>query len=159
MPGRLEPEPIPRRDFLGLAGLWTAGVAIFGSIIGMARLPVPNVLPEASSRFRIGRPQEFPAGSAKTIAGRNVRIVSGEAGLAAISLVCTHLGCIVGETAEGFSCPCHGSRFTHEGNVVQGPAPRALRWLHLSQAADGTLVVDAEAEVKAGTFYRPEGVA
>jgi cytochrome b6-f complex iron-sulfur subunit len=159
MPGRLDPEPIPRRDFLGLAGLWTAGLAIVGSIVGMARLPVPNVLPEASSRFRIGRSEEFPVGSVKIVPGRNVRIVSSDAGLAAISLVCTHLGCIVSETAEGFSCPCHGSRFTADGTVLQGPAPRALRWLHLSQAADGALVVNAESEVKAGTFYRPEGVA
>jgi cytochrome b6-f complex iron-sulfur subunit len=159
MPGRLDPEPIPRRDFLGLAGLWTAGAAIVGSVIGMARLPVPNVLPEAASRFRIGHPDEFPAGSAKIIPGRNVRVVSTAGGFAAISLVCTHLGCIVGETADGFSCPCHGSRFTTTGDVVKGPAPRPLRWLQVSQAADGALLVDSEAEVKAGTFYQPGAVS
>jgi cytochrome b6-f complex iron-sulfur subunit len=156
MPGRLEPEPIPRRDFLGLAGLWAAGAAIFGSVIGMARLPVPNVLPEASRRFRIGHPEEFPAGSIRTIPGRNVRVVSNEAGVAAVSLVCTHLGCIVAESENGFACPCHGSRFATDGQVTKGPAPRGLRWLQVSQAADGALVVDQDAEVKAGSFYRPE---
>jgi len=155
MPNRLEPEPLPRRDFLGLAGLWAAGIAIFGSVVGMARLPKPNVLPEAGSRFRIGRPEEFPAGTAGIIPGRNVRVVSEPRGIAALSLVCTHLGCIVAEVKEGFACPCHGSRFGPGGEVTRGPAPRALRWCEVSQSADGSLVVDADREVKPWTFYRP----
>lgn len=159
MSGRLDPEPMPRRDFLGLAGLWAAGTAIFGSIIGMARLPVPNVLPEASQRFRIGPPEEYPPGTARIIPERNVRVVSEARGLAAVSLVCTHLGCIVGETPDGFACPCHGSRFAPNGDVVRGPAPRGLRWLEITQAADGALVVDSQKEVKAGTFVRFGGGA
>ena len=71
-----------------------------------------------------------------------------------MSMVCTHLGCIVGESAEGFKCPCHGSRFDPVGDVLGGPAPRPLRWLEVSRAADGSLVVDAKREVPQGTFYR-----
>ena len=32
-------------------------------------------------------------------------------GSSALSLVCTHLGCTVDESADGFACPCHGSRY------------------------------------------------
>ncbi|RMF23913.1 MAG: ubiquinol-cytochrome c reductase iron-sulfur subunit [Deltaproteobacteria bacterium] len=153
MPGRLEPEPLPRRDFLGLAGLWTTGVAILGSIIGMIRLPKPTVLPEAATRFRLGRPEDFPAGSERVLPDKKVLVVSREEGVAAISMVCTHLGCIVARTEDGFACPCHGSRFNSAGKVVGGPAPRGLRWLEVSQSVDGRLVVDAGREVAPETFY------
>lgn len=154
MSGRLEPEPVPRRDFLGQASLWAAGLAIFGSLLGMIRLAKPSLLPEQGSRFRIGHPGEFPSGTAQVIPERNVRIVSQADGIAAQSMVCTHLGCIVKETESGFSCPCHGSHFGPDGQVQSGPAPRALRWLAVSRAADGSLVVDAGREVDSGTFYQ-----
>ena len=154
MPGRLEPEPIPRRDFLGLAGLWSAAIAITGSVLGMARMTKPRVLPEASARVRLGKADEIPVGSTRVYAGQNVRIASTAEGLMAMSTVCTHLGCIVEESDGGFSCPCHGSKFDETGTVVGGPAPRALPWLSISQTADGTLVVDRSAEVPSGTYYR-----
>lgn len=154
MPGRLDPEPVPRRDFLGWAGLGAAGIAVIGSMIGLARLPKPSVLPEASRRFRVGKPAEFPPGTVKIVPEQNVRIIGADEGVAAMSLVCTHLGCIVAESPEGFKCPCHGSRFSREGKVVGGPAPRPLRWLDVSQAADGSLVVDLDREVKPNQFFK-----
>jgi Rieske Fe-S protein len=52
--------------------------------------------------------------------------------------------------ADGFECPCHGSRFTRDGAVTKGPAPRALPWVKLS-GGGGTFVVDEEATVPPGT--------
>ncbi len=154
MSGRLESEAIPRRDFLGLAGMWTATVAIVGSLLGMMRLPKPSLLPEAGSRVPIGHPEDFPAGSSRVVAEQKFVIVSEPRGLAAISMVCTHLGCIVARNEQGFSCPCHGSIFAAYGAVQGGPAPRGLRWLQITQVVDGRLVVDVKREVEAGAFFR-----
>ena len=51
-----------------------------------------------------------------------------DARLHAVSPRCTHLGCFVEwNTAErSWDCPCHGSRFDPDGQVLQGPAVRPL---------------------------------
>ena len=44
------------------------------------------------------------------------------------SAVCTHAGCIVhwNSTERSWDCPCHGSRYSPDGDVLNGPAVNAL---------------------------------
>ncbi len=154
MSDELEREEISREGFLGVAGVGAAAAAIAFSTIGMLRLPKPRVLPDVSSVVRLGKPSEFPPGSVAMRPEQKVCIIATEEGISAVSLVCTHLGCIVKLAEDGFDCPCHGSKFDAQGEVVTGPAPRALLWLAVSQAPDGTLLVDRSREVEAGQSYK-----
>jgi len=59
---------------------------------------------------------------------------------------CPHLGCNVHWDADqhAFLCPCHGSRFSIDGRVTDGPAPRGLDTLPVRMRADQPEVMDME---------------
>jgi cytochrome b6-f complex iron-sulfur subunit len=150
---RLDPELIPRRDMLGLASLWTTGVALFFAVLGIGRLPKAAVISSPSKRFSMVLPDTLQPGQAFSPPGRPVAVFRDADGIWAVSTVCTHLGCIVNAHPDGFECPCHGSRFGADGSVTKGPAPRALAWLKVS-AAEGKLTIDQGTNVPAGTKVR-----
>lgn len=147
---RLDPEPLPRRDFLGLASLGAALSALLFATLGMLRLPKAAVLSSPSKKFRVSLPETLGEGAAFVPPGRSVALFRDANGVHAVSTICTHLGCIVKPTAEGFECPCHGSRFAADGSVVKGPAPRALAWVKVG-GSGGTYVVDEDVRVPPGT--------
>ncbi|MDQ4134302.1 MAG: FAD-dependent oxidoreductase [Actinomycetota bacterium] len=49
-------------------------------------------------------------------------------GIHAVSITCTHMGCTLkwNSAETSWDCPCHGSRFTHAGDVIEGPATQPL---------------------------------
>ncbi len=62
------------------------------------------------------------------------------------SNICTHLGCRVRWVTEqnGFFCPCHNAIFGPDGEVVDGPPPRALDEFPI-KVEDGQIFVSLEA--------------
>jgi glycine/D-amino acid oxidase-like deaminating enzyme/nitrite reductase/ring-hydroxylating ferredoxin subunit len=53
----------------------------------------------------------------------------------ALSPVCTHAKCIVAwnNAEKSWDCPCHGARYDVDGEVITGPAQRALRKVELNK--------------------------
>lgn len=140
--------PQPERRAFFLTGVLALVTATLGFVASTMRYLVPNVLYEPSRRFTIGRPEDFPPGSATFLPDRRLFVFNGADGFYAISAICTHLGCTVRRGGPGFMCPCHGSQYDRNGHVVHGPAPRSLSWFAMSVTARGQLVVDLDRTVE-----------
>ena len=65
----------------------------------------------------------------ETMAGTYGVYKDQDGGVHMLDITCTHLGCELrfnqGETT--WDCPCHGSRFSYEGDVISGPAHHNLQ--------------------------------
>ena len=69
-------------------------------------------------------------GAILKISGKRVAVYRDHEGsFHAFSAVCPHLGCSVKWNAleKSFDCPCHGSRFSSHGKVLNGPANADLK--------------------------------
>ncbi len=141
-------KPINRREFLYY--IWGASMAVLlaestGAIIwfalprfregeygGVFKLD-PSVIPAAGSA-----PVRYPSGK--------FWISNTQDGVLALSMVCTHLGCIFAwvPTNNRFECPCHGSKFQLNGKYIEGPAPRNLdRFVLTVDTASGAVSTNA----------------
>jgi Rieske Fe-S protein len=112
------------------------------SLYGLVRFLSRGEPPPAPQQFTLGYPSDYAVGSVTPIAEAHVILIRDERGFYALSSSCTHLGCTLGIESSPLECPCHGSRFNQQGQVIRGPASRPLVALDLSLTTDGRLLVD-----------------
>jgi glycine/D-amino acid oxidase-like deaminating enzyme/nitrite reductase/ring-hydroxylating ferredoxin subunit len=95
---------------------------------------VAKHLLEGKLEFPLRTPEELAIGEGAVVRvdGKRAGAYKDESGkLHIVDTTCTHLGCEV-EWNDGdktWDCPCHGSRFAVDGNVVEGPAQKPLQQL------------------------------
>ncbi len=130
-----------RRDFIRRLSKWTAISAGILASISLLRQFVPRQT-LLQKRFKIGRKNNFPINTFTYLADKKLFIYRDHEGIRAVSAVCTHLGCIIEKSEDGFQCPCHGSCYNEDGEVLSGAAMKDLPWYSLQKDADGQIVVD-----------------
>ncbi len=139
-----------RRDVLfklGNLGLLALGAQSAWASFRFAQAPVRYGPP---TRKNLGAAERFSGVGRSYVEEAGLFVVRDNVGLAAMSAVCTHLGCNVRtEVGGGYICPCHGSRYDGQGRVVSGPAPLPLVWVKLVRDRKGNLIADLAQPVAA----------
>lgn len=104
------------------------------STTSLAKLQAKVALDMVGDRLRsgeVGSPEEIAPGTAAVLR-RGLKQCGvyrdADGALHGVSLRCTHLGCLVRFNAAetSWDCPCHGSRFDVDGEVLEGPAVKPL---------------------------------
>ena len=137
-----------RRSFIkkaaGTLALGAGSIAAFSYI----RQFFPRTAGERK-RIKVGDPKKFPVDTYTYMDEHKLFLYRDHEGIKAVSAVCTHLGCIIEKSTDGFICPCHGSCYNERGEVLSGPAPRSLSWYEVNRQADGNIVIDPGRTVRA----------
>jgi len=134
----------------------TAGMVVLVSGIVAAVSYLRQFFPRRAGEKRkitLDDPQLYPVDTYTFLRDHNMFVYRDHEGVKAVSAVCTHLGCILEKSTDGFSCPCHGSYYNEKGEVLSGPAPRDLPWYKVGITADGRLVIDPGEIVDADDKY------
>ncbi|MFN2203042.1 MAG: ubiquinol-cytochrome c reductase iron-sulfur subunit [Caldilineaceae bacterium] len=136
-----------RREFLTYA--WGAALgllALEGGVLAFQFMYPRFKAGEFGGVFTVGPESALPAPTAApqpNPAGKFWLVTTEENEPKALYMVCTHLGCLYQwvESNFRFECPCHGSKYTHDGFYIEGPAPRSLDYFE-TDIVDGIVMVD-----------------
>ncbi len=148
-PAKVADEEISRRGFFSWAAVAWVGfsAAMGGCMTAFGRFMYPNVLYEPPTSFKVGIPDDYPAGVVddRFKESNGVWVINDEGRLYALIAICTHLGCPPAwlEAQNKFKCPCHGSGYYKSGINFEGPTPRPLERARIFvDPSDGQIVVD-----------------
>ncbi len=138
-----------RRTFLRVLAIGSGACAVIACGVNVPTFTVSGIIPA-------GNVSDLAIGTLVPVTGEHVAIARDEAGLYAMSLVCTHTGCDIalagGEVdANRVVCACHGSIFDGNGEVLHGPARTPLPHYAVTVAASGAITIDGDMEVDAAT--------
>ena len=132
---------LSRRDILKLfraVFLYLSGALAFGGLLRFLDFD-PNPAPK--TEFDLGPAADYPLNTRTFLSDPPAVLLHTKKGFSALSLVCTHLGCTVEQNSDGFTCPCHASRFDKDGNVTHGPADKSLHSLRMEISKDDHLIL------------------
>ena len=131
---------LPRRAIIKLS-LAVSGIISLWGILRFLSFQEPD---SVITQVTLESPESYPLGSVTPVPQARAWIIRDDLGLYAISSVCTHLGCLVSYDGIQFECPCHGSKFDLNGDVLNGPAQSPLVHVELTVSPDNLLVLNTK---------------
>jgi len=138
----VEENSINRKRFLQLSTRIALGLAGMLGLGGLIRYFSHEPSTNSPSSYDLGLAADFPSSGKLLRLDIPAVIYQTQNGFQAFSLVCTHLGCTVEEDGDNFSCPCHGSQFDQDGDVLKGPAVEDLIELKVHISNEGSLMLE-----------------
>lgn len=149
-------DKISRRDFIKKSAV---GVIAGGAILSSLDLTALANSPAARGVFKNAGDDtvvKLADNAALTKVGGSVKINDelmlirkSESTFIAVKTICTHKGCDVELEGDKFVCPCHGSEFTIDGVVTQGPATKNLKIFEtISDSGNGTVTIKTGTDEK-----------
>jgi cytochrome b6-f complex iron-sulfur subunit len=121
-----------RRHFLATLAAGVAGLLLAGRYLSPRFRKKAGTLTLAKV--------DIPEHGALVYRETRLAVIREKGELYALDLVCTHLACTLSVTPEGLTCPCHGSHFDRQGDVLQGPADRRLKRYDVHEGKDSIIV-------------------
>jgi len=120
----------PSRATRGLHGVAGALVKSAGDATGLARKLLKPGEIESADELAPGQGGILRQGLRKLAVARRM-----DGKLCALDAACTHAGCEVAwnHGEQSWDCPCHGGRFTPEGEVLHGPPVKPMRSVSLDE--------------------------
>jgi len=111
-------------------------VAGFTNFVKEAADVVSHLIADKFTTEKIKELADIAAGEAKVVkyGGHTIALYKDEKHeLHAVSAACTHINCTVAwnNTERTWDCPCHGSRFSIDGQFLNAPARKDLEKIHL----------------------------
>lgn len=116
-------------------------VAGFGNFVKENADVVKEFIGKRLSQQKITELADIAPGEGKLVKyeGKSLGLYKDEHGeLHAVNPVCPHAKCTVGwnDAEKTWDCPCHGSRFTTDGEVVTGPARQGLEVVEIESLVE-----------------------
>jgi Rieske Fe-S protein len=100
-----------------------------------------------------GPASSFAVGDARFYACSQLFVCRDAGGIYAMTAICTHQGCDVNFVPgqQQFQCPCHGSTFDFNGNVLIDPATAPLPHIQADLDGNGDVIVTINVNVDPAT--------
>ena len=133
---------ISRRDFFKICAQGLLGLCGVLGLAGLVRFL--SYEPEAPppQRFDVGPVTHYLINTRSILKDiPAILICNQNKEFSALSLICQHLGCTVNSVADGFVCPCHGSRYASDGQLLRGPAEKGLKTLKVEITSDNHIII------------------